>query len=137
MASLLHQQRNKAGPAGLMRGTDAAPGVAVEIFVKEHVFAEGGIVAMERGVAENRPFAVGVEQKKRDKRRESSAATSPRLRNLPDRGGIRRGSRRRNSGSFRLSNRCQLLSAASPPRRLHRAGSFNSRGRLLVMRPAA
>src|SRR5207244_13428529 len=39
----LQQFRYQACPAGLMRRTDTAPGVAIEIFVEQEVFAEMGI----------------------------------------------------------------------------------------------
>src|SRR6516225_1819674 len=42
-AGRMQQQCDQASPAGLMRGTKAAAGVAVKILIKQHIVAEVGI----------------------------------------------------------------------------------------------
>ena len=44
----MQQLRDQSGPAGLMRGADAAAGVAVKIFVEQHVIAEVRVVLLAR-----------------------------------------------------------------------------------------
>ena len=41
-AARLQQLRDHAGPAGLVRGAEPAPGVAVEVLVEQHVIPEVG-----------------------------------------------------------------------------------------------
>src|SRR5687768_7169927 len=56
----LEQLGDEARPAGLVRSTDAAAGVAVEVLVEEHVVAEMRVVLHLRVVAEDRPPAAPV-----------------------------------------------------------------------------
>src|SRR5208282_1620215 len=57
------QQCNQAGPAGLMRCTQAAAGGAVKILIKQHIVAEPGIFLLDPRIAEHRPVALLVAQK--------------------------------------------------------------------------
>src|SRR5216684_4412365 len=59
----LKQRRDQTGPAGLVRRAEAAPGIAVEIFVEQHMVAEAGILLLKAGVTEKRPASGLVEQK--------------------------------------------------------------------------
>ena len=59
-----HQQlRDEAGPARLMRGTDAAAGVAVEVFVEEHVIAKMRVLLQSRVMCEHRAVASLIREK--------------------------------------------------------------------------
>ena len=59
-----HQQlRDEAGPARLMRGTDAAAGVAVEVLVEGDQIAPVRIVLEQVLVPEDRASALLVPQK--------------------------------------------------------------------------
>src|SRR5262245_58972311 len=58
----LQQLGDQAGPPGLMRRPDAAPGVAVEVLVKEQVVAEERVRLQLLLTAEHRPSAVAAAQ---------------------------------------------------------------------------
>jgi hypothetical protein len=53
----VQQQRDEAGPAGLMRRTDATPGIAVEVLVEQHVVPEARGVLVQRAVVEAGPVS--------------------------------------------------------------------------------
>src|SRR4051794_41675342 len=54
--------RDQPGPAGLVRGADAAAGVAVEVLEEEQVVPEVRVVLQLRVAAEHRPPPVGPAQ---------------------------------------------------------------------------
>src|SRR5689334_7036868 len=54
----LQQQRDQAGPAGLVRGAEAAPRVAVEVFIEQDVVAEGRVLLLQPVGAEDRTAAI-------------------------------------------------------------------------------
>src|SRR6516225_5504716 len=62
-AGRMQQQRNQGGPTGLMRGTQAAAGVAVKILVKQHIVAEANIGLLDPRVPEDRSPTLLVAQK--------------------------------------------------------------------------
>ena len=71
-----------------MRGADTAAGVAVEIFVEQHVILEMRIGRDLVGVVEDGPLAVRAsEEDNFERRRESSAATSLIVMNFSRAGG--------------------------------------------------
>src|SRR5262249_59435688 len=58
----LQQLGDQPGPAGLVRRADAAPRVAVEVFVKQQVIPEVRVVLVFGRLAEDRPPAALVRQ---------------------------------------------------------------------------
>src|SRR5258706_9501524 len=64
LGARLQQLGHEAGPAGLMRGTHAAAGVAVKIFMEQDVVLEVGIVRELRMIFENGTLAVLAFQEK-------------------------------------------------------------------------
>src|SRR5918995_3958106 len=78
-AARLQQLGDRAGPAGLVRGADAAAVVAVEVFVEQHVVPEVRIVLQFRMRAERRAPAVLVAQEN------ATETTRERLGDLLDR----------------------------------------------------
>ena len=75
------QQRDQPGPAGLVRGADAAAGVAVEVLVEQHVVAEVRIGPA--ALRCRRTPAAGRRRPRRNRRvrrRDSSSATSSSVR---------------------------------------------------------
>src|SRR6516164_428724 len=59
----LQQQRNQTGPAGLVRGAEAAAGVAVKIFIEQHIVAEANILLLDPRIPEHRAATLLVAQK--------------------------------------------------------------------------
>src|SRR5262245_8809742 len=56
----LEEFGDEPGPTGLMRGADASAGVAVEIFVEEHVVTEVGVAGEFGVIFQHRALAVGA-----------------------------------------------------------------------------
>lgn len=59
----MQQLRDQSGPAGLVRRTDAAAGITVEIFIEEKVIAEMRVTLDLVVRSEHGPATIGAEEK--------------------------------------------------------------------------
>src|ERR1700728_3205491 len=58
---------NEAGPAGLVRGSEAGSGVAVEVLTEHQVVPPGRVIAQQPDLAGGRTVPFGAGREQRDK----------------------------------------------------------------------